>query len=617
MAAANDANDDGELEMLLHVAAGVVVRNADPARFFIWFEKAFPALAPRLAGQAPSDRQGRRSFLHIFGRAIWDRIPRPDNQYRPRPLPKPERNQACPCGSGLKFKHCCQPMAPLAQAIEGVSLLRFVLQQYPAKTFADLPFGHLMPEEVAHVATEWIGAGDVKRAAALLEPMLADLTKLDARHAPGLWTLLDCYDALDKPRKKKQLLEAAMKAPDKQLASDATQRMATMLSDRGDHAGARRLFAEAQRLTPDDPALSQLEVLLLISQGEKERAAERAKFWIARLSRYGDEYAELIAWLRRVSEDTAGAMLEVAAISTPALARLAELFGRLPAIEPRYRLKPDGDSAGPLDPDPALTGLLVQWRQRVEQDKPSLVWMEAEDAIDWSHADGVLSWLERQPLAWSSFEVLDDLVLSLRAAPQALFLGAEEKLMLPLLARAEALLHRVIEINQAVNLKLEWGWLENRPALRLIAGLAYAHDRADRVEEAVRVKEWMLFELNPTDNHGLRDSLSRQYLELGRIDDALRLVKRYPRDMAVLQYNRALALYMAGRSDEALTALKHAKQDCPTVFKMLLHPNPRRPVLYEGSITVGGKDEAWYYREDHLALWHRSGALAWARAVKP
>ena len=359
---ANDDNSTAELELLLSVAAAEILRDPDPAPFFEWIRDALPGLAPQLWANAPKDAAGRRSFLHVFARAIWDRMPRPDNQFRPRPLPKPERNQSCPCGSGTKFKHCCQPLAPLAAVFDKVSLLRFMLEQYPSRSYRDLPFAHLMPEEVAHVAWEWCEMGAAKRAAALLEPMLSDLPNLDARHAAGLWLLLDCYDALGKPRKKQKLIEAAMKAPDRQLASDATQRMATMLSDRGDHAGAWRLFAEAQRLTPDDPSLSHLEVILLISQGDRVRATERAKFWIARLTRQGGEYAELIAFLRSVTEDADGAMLGIAALGTPSFAKLADLLGRMPAIEIHYRLDPQGDSAGPLVPDQVLDGIHTQWR---------------------------------------------------------------------------------------------------------------------------------------------------------------------------------------------------------------------------------------------------------------
>ena len=108
-----------------------------------------------------------------------------------------------------------------------------------------------------------------------------------------------------------------------------------------------------------------------------------------------------------------------------------------------------------------------------------------------------------------------------------------------------------------------------------------------------------------------RQGLLHHYLRQGRFDDAIKLAEHYPRDMAPIQYGHVLALLMAGREGEAVTTLAQAKEDYPEVCKMLISPKPRRPVLEEGRVTVGGKDEAWYYREDYLDIWQQSGGLLW------
>jgi len=77
---------------------------------------------------------------------------------------------------------------------------------------------------------------------------------------------------------------------------------------------------------------------------------------------------------------------------------------------------------------------------------------------------------------------------------------------------------------------------------------------------------------------------------------------------------------MAGREDEAVITLIQAREDYPEVCTMLINPKPRRPVLQEGIVTVGGKDEAWFYREDYLGIWQQSGGLEWLKKqvkVKP
>jgi hypothetical protein len=53
----------------------------------------------------------------------------------------------------------------------------------------------------------------------------------------------------------------------------------------------------------------------------------------------------------------------------------------------------------------------------------------------------------------------------------------------------------------------------------------------------------------------------------------------------------------------------------PKLLPMLLAPKPK-PVRSKGAfIEVGGKEEAWLYREAYLPLWEKSGALAWAREI--
>ncbi len=83
--------------------------------------------------------------------------------------------------------------------------------------------------------------------------------------------------------------------------------------------------------------------------------------------------------------------------------------------------------------------------------------------------------------------------------------------------------------------------------------------------------------------------------------------------MAAMQYGHVLALLTADRENEAAATLKQAKQDYPEVYKMLINPKPRRPALMEDRVTVGGKDEAWFYREDYLDIWQQSGGLEWLR----
>jgi hypothetical protein len=39
------------------------------------------------------------------------------------------------------------------------------------------------------------------------------------------------------------------------------------------------------------------------------------------------------------------------------------------------------------------------------------------------------------------------------------------------------------------------------------------------------------------------------------------------------------------------------------------------PELQPGVTTLGGEDEAWYYRESWRGVWESTGALDWLRQV--
>jgi hypothetical protein len=182
-----------------------------------------------------------------------------------------------------------------------------------------------------------------------------------------------------------------------------------------------------------------------------------------------------------------------------------------------------------------------------------------------------------------------------------------------LLNHAFELLETVIADNKAQGCSLAWGWVENRPALRLLDNYINLLDDSN---EELRLLEWLVGTLNPNDNQGLRDALARALLENGRAADALALCDRYPDDsLGAMPYVRVLALHQLGLFDEAAAALTVARLHRPKFLSVLLDANAPAPDLDFDSVTVGGEDEAWYYRMDWLPLWKRSGALDWLKKV--
>lgn len=606
-----DESAADELGFLFDCAARRILRDENPADFIAWFQFSAPQLAPQFTSQLPDDAIFRRGFLTQFARILWNKTPLPGNRFQPRPITRPERNQPCLCGSGKKYKHCCHALESLEQGLPEFSMLLHVLENIAVKQFADLPFPHLNLDELAYVANTWISNGRAKEAAKLLEGLFSDWAKLDERAEPALYCLLDCYDRLNNPLKKKRLLERAMAAPDGVLRAAAMQRQCAIHADRGEYDQAWALFQQAQRLMPDDPGLSHLEILMLKNQGEHARAKERAAFWIARLSKdKTGQYADLIAFLRDATDDLGGSMLNLLQENHPSLQQWRDLMARLPAVTCHYKLDMGAEGTGPLEPDQALRRMLAQWAAYAQ----SLV--EESPAINWNARLPWLNWLEKNPVAWQSFEVLLDVVQALSDTEPRLT-GMEAAMALPLLVRAEALLRLVIRQHGAEGRGLAWGWHENRPALILIASLAFHYLEHEGPERGIDLLEWCVFTLNPDDNQGLREPLIHHYLRVKRIDDALRLAARYPDDLPAMQYGGILALYMAGKVEAATRQLKQTAGAYPEIARMLLSASPRRPPLNAGFSTLGGKDEAWYYREDNLDVWRQSGGLAWLRHALP
>ncbi len=165
--------------------------------------------------------------------------------------------------------------------------------------------------------------------------------------------------------------------------------------------------------------------------------------------------------------------------------------------------------------------------------------------------------------------------------------------------------------------KLQWGWLENRPFLRCLHGLALSKREEGRVEEALTSYQELL-SLNPNDNQGIRALALEALFKLGKFEGALDITKQYPDDaMSETMYGQALALFKLERRREATTALKKAIKYSPLVAKELLKTKHRLPKTASPDVvTLGGADEAYYYWEHWGRYWEEDyEALEWLRRI--
>ncbi|MBI2319882.1 MAG: SEC-C domain-containing protein [Betaproteobacteria bacterium] len=609
-------NDDGELFLLLEAAAKILAKSGDPSAFLDWIAEAGPHLAPAMArGFDPRTGPPGLGF-RAMGVAIYNAMPLPDAGFQPRRIAEPGRNEPCLCGSGEKYKRCCLPLAGTLD-LGGYNMLRHVLDTLPKKHFIELPASRVDPIAVYDTARQWQEEGDNERATALLEPWFEGDTPLVGKLEPLFDQLMDCYLALGEERKRDRLVETVLERGDRELRAAALQRRSTMLADRGDIERAWESFREAQRTDPDNPSHAALEITLLVSRGETEQARERARFWIARLERLRDpRLADMIGFLRAVQADPHAAMSDMDRQRVPALGRLEALLAAAPAPEAHCEVADRGEAGRVLGPRQDLARIDERWRKVFPQTKPSLTATQHDFTGMWDEPEKWLDFLAGNPRAWQSFDVLDDLAMAVDVLQT---MGTGPSILEPLLGRGMALLDANLDAGAAGNGTLQWIWLENRPALRLLAHLAFraqeAMDQGASGERFIELAE-RLIALNPNDNHGIRESLTRAYLARGWPEKALALTDRYPDDFCGPTLNRILALVRIERRGDALTALRDAARHHRTAIDMLLAAAPKQPRPDAGyGITVGSKEEAWEYRAAHRSLWEQDDALDWLGAA--
>ena len=250
------------------------------------------------------DHDGAAMLACGMSRAVWRSMPNPSRQFQTEKLPDLGRNDPCAMGLGCKHKQCCG-RGPGFPSIAAEHCWAMLCEVLPANRMRDILDSGRLPDGMLSLVAARLLEIDPDRVRALLEPHFANkLNPKDKHAAQLLLTLCDAYDELGQPETKMTLLERVAKEGGGQVRADALQRLATVHSDRGDFATSWKLFGEAQRVAPDDPALAHLEVMLLISQKRDTDAQMRARFWTAKFDRagYDDESMPLLSWLRQIGQ---------------------------------------------------------------------------------------------------------------------------------------------------------------------------------------------------------------------------------------------------------------------------------------------------------------------------
>ncbi len=159
--------------------------------------------------------------------------------------------------------------------------------------------------------------------------------------------------------------------------------------------------------------------------------------------------------------------------------------------------------------------------------------------------------------------------------------------------------------------ELLWGFLENRPFMRLCANLGLEYLNRGKYKAA---KKWFdhLLAWNSGDNQGIREYILICNIELGFLEESLDTCKNYPDDMmAATVYGRPLLLLMQGKPNDARKSLISAIEYLPKVAKELLKSKHKQPKsLNDGYISIGGDDQAYIYCKSYGKYWKKTqGAM--------
>ncbi|MBF0212234.1 MAG: SEC-C domain-containing protein [Magnetococcales bacterium] len=260
--------------------------QAESGPFYKWYRY----FAERLIAMAPRPEQG---FVARVARTV--------------PLPKVGRNDACPCGSGKKFKQChlgseesvAWKMGSPTPMMRAMAVSQ-IIQESPLEVLDEVPLEKCSPLAMAELAAAYQKEGELDTALTLLKRMLDG-----DRDDPFL--LIDYWIA----RYAEWLVDAGLEAEGERFLLDeykaarkiegwqVAQKLAAFYIDQGNLEGAESWVSVAMEGKPDNPFNHYLKGLLHHGGEQWEEAAqcyEKAQSLSGELREQEQSYmAELVA----------------------------------------------------------------------------------------------------------------------------------------------------------------------------------------------------------------------------------------------------------------------------------------------------------------------------------
>lgn len=601
------------------------------------------------AGHGTPDLALLHSLATVLSLTIWNAIPLPGHNFEPRPQPWPERNAPCLCGSGQKFKRCCQPLIQDMPSVLPEEIWPLVAEHLSPTQLDQAIRSEKMPIELlAELAEETFDQEDETRAFSLLEPLFSGAAVGAGVHGleHALPVLLHMYRNSGRIEEANLLLKTIEnRAPRSALRSAAFREKAVAAMHEENSDTAWHYFRLAMQDTPNAPEMGVLETLLLLADGQPETAGKRARFWRAKLRKLKIEDETVTDFLQMAEEDPEAAIESIAgnmaaeldeenmgglldwigevSIRPPLACRFEEVALELPFADNKEQ--PEEAISLQLKPPWGLGKLEKQWRRIFAGARPFSAFLGAppfdreggsQDLWEPEYARRWIDFLYEHPEAFDSINILDDLATALEAYDGASTIYYGDGLLLPVLFRAEQIV-RLTMAGQPDGTILSWLLIENRPALRLLARLYYLLDNAGHQKKALDLGRWLLV-INPTDNHGLRADVINALLKKNRNQEVIDLAGKFKNDVLPdTGFGHALALYRLGRKEAAAALVRQLNDKMHKhIVRYLTAPRVPKPKMSEMGFNIGGKDQAWEYRRAMRPTWKKEpGALNWLADV--
>ncbi len=423
-----------------------------------------------------------RRIAIALARALWRVMPTEFNDYRGHSLPEPGRNEPCFCGSGNKYKHCCERL--FQAAVSGVNpeyAWEAMLPTIPPDVVPRLVAQGRVPLwPLGEYAMDLAEDDELEAAAACLEPVFTTpLRYIDDESAELFSMLSSLYEDLgDFEAQDEMLTTVSSAAPPSPLRAEAAFIMCGVVANEGAWEEAFEALEVAVNDVPDEPRFGVLHLRLLVATRRDGEARQAAAAWRELAEHQEDE--ELVALFDAAIKDPVGAILEATLAELPEddSAFLRALPGALERPLPGYTLAPaDAPPTGEIPAGarvllvtpPALEDFEREWRKVFPLAKPVGEDDEPPDAADPWSAPAWRELLAEHPEGYDSLWVLDDLATAITQYEFPDVVTWTRSYREAVLTRAKAITDQALAGRDAAS--LPWDCTENRSALRSLRRL--------------------------------------------------------------------------------------------------------------------------------------------------